>query len=64
MATARANLKIVTMHKKATERALVAAHGNRTKAAKLLGVSVRTVRNWIKRYHLEAKYPYQRGRQK
>jgi transcriptional regulator with PAS, ATPase and Fis domain len=60
----RANLKIVNMRKRITEKALTQTGGNRTKAADILGVSVRTVRNWIKKYDLGAKFPYQRGRQK
>jgi transposase len=52
------------MQKKATEHALTTAGGNRTQAAEFLGVSVRTVRNWIKKYDLEARFPYTRGRQK
>jgi DNA-binding protein Fis len=57
-------LKIAQMQKRSTEHALAGCDGNRTKAAEVLGVSVRTVRNWIKKYGLSAKYPYRRGRQK
>lgn len=64
MTTERSNLKIAHMRKRATERALVETGGNRTRAADILGVSVRTVRNWIKKYELGEKFPYQRGRQK
>lgn len=57
-------MKIEDMHKQAAEEALKKAGGNRTRAAEMLGVSVRTVRNWIRRYALDSKYPSQRGRQK
>jgi len=58
------NLKIADIRKKAAERALIETRGNRTRAAEILGVSVRTVRNWIKRFGLNTRFPYQRGRQK
>ena len=63
MAIKKANLKIDSIRKKAAEDALLNTNGNRTKAAQILGVSVRTVRNWINRYELGKKFPYQRGRQ-
>lgn len=37
--------------------ALRETRGNRTHAAALLGVSLRTIRNWIKKHDLRAKYP-------
>lgn len=55
-------LKIEQMLKKEAEKALGQAEGNRTKAAEILGVSVRTVRNWIKKFNLSEKYPFKRGR--
>lgn len=39
------------------ERALEEFDGNRTHAAASLGISVRTMRNWIKRFNLGGKYP-------
>jgi hypothetical protein len=39
------------------ERALDEFDGNRTHAAASLGISVRTMRNWIKRFNLAGKYP-------
>ena len=56
--------RLSEIRKKAVERALTETKGNRTKAADILGISVRTVRNWIKKYGLGEKFPYQRGRQK
>jgi transposase len=64
MSSEKTSLKIVQMQKRATEKALTETGGNRTRAAEILGVSVRTVRNWIRRYELGLKFPYQRGRQK
>jgi len=43
--------------------ALKKTNGNRTLAAERLQVSVRTVRNWIKRYDLSLNFPPLRGRQ-
>lgn len=39
------------------ENALRECDGNRTHAAAFLGISVRTMRNWIKRFNLETKFP-------
>ena len=64
MTVEKTTLKIAQMQKRATEKALTETGGNRTHAADILGVSVRTVRNWIKRYELGPKFPYKRGRQK
>jgi transposase len=36
--------------------------GNRTLAADKLDVSVRTIRNWIKKYDLLPSFPVERGR--
>lgn len=55
--------KLVHLQKKAIEQALKETEGNRTKTASILGISVRTVRNWIQKFHLAEKYPYRRGRQ-
>ena len=40
------------MERKLIQHTLQKVNGNRTKAAKILGVSVRTIRNKIKKYHL------------
>ena len=41
--------------------ALTVTKGNRTQTAMLLGVSIRTVRNWIKKYRLAKMCPPQSG---
>lgn len=64
MTVEKGALKITQIHRRAAEKALTETSGNRTKAAEILGVSVRTVRNWIRRYDLGTRFPYQRGRQK
>jgi transcriptional regulator with PAS, ATPase and Fis domain len=43
-------------------RALKKTNGNRTLAADKLGISVRTVRNWINRFDLSKDYPAIRRR--
>ena len=49
--------------KKQLVAALKKTDGNRTLAAEKLQVSVRTVRNWIKRFKLCSEFPPLRGRQ-
>jgi len=46
------NLTLEEMEKRLIQHTLQKVGGNRTKAAKALGVSVRTIRNKIKKYHL------------
>jgi DNA-binding NtrC family response regulator len=41
----------------ATKEALTKTGGNRTEAAVLLNVSVRTLRNWINKYKLTKSHP-------
>lgn len=45
------------MHRNAVIWALRQKKGNRTHAAKLLGISVRTLRNWIKKFKIEGHIP-------
>jgi len=45
-------LSLEEMEKKLIEHVLCKVDGNRTRAAEILGVSVRTVRNKIKKYRL------------
>jgi transcriptional regulator with PAS, ATPase and Fis domain len=45
------------MKKEALIAALKSSNGNRTKASKSLNISVRTIRNWIKRFALEKRFP-------
>lgn len=39
------------------EEALKKFDGNRTHSAASLGISVRTMRNWIRRFNLQDKFP-------
>lgn len=50
-------LRIDRIHKRWTRRALKYSRGNRTHAADYLGVSLRTIRNWIKRFDLAREFP-------
>lgn len=50
------------LRKKELTKILKLVHGNRTHAAAKLGVSVRTIRTWIKNYGLNKKFPARRGR--
>ena len=43
-------LPLAELEKRAIRDALVATHGNRTQAAELLGISIRTLRNKLKEY--------------
>jgi len=43
--------------KRITEAALSHTGGNRTDAADLMGISVRTLRNWINKFNLAREYP-------
>jgi len=54
-ATFVAGLTLHEMEKQLLEKTLVATGGNRTRAAELMGVSLRTVRNKIREYGLPAK---------
>ena len=47
-----AGLSLRDAERKLLELTLVATEGNRTRAAELLGVSLRTIRNKIRDYHL------------
>lgn len=53
---------LVDLKKSALIKALKESKGNRTHTASKLGVSVRTVRTWIKEYSLSTKFPARRGR--
>lgn len=52
----RANGKLKEMEKELILKTLNEVKGNKTKAAKLLGVSVRTIRNKLKEYRLEDSF--------
>ncbi len=43
-------LNVDSVLEKLTREALTYTKGNRTEAAKLMGISVRTLRNWINKY--------------
>ena len=45
-------LNLESLERVAIERSLIETGGNRTHASKLLGISVRTLRNKLKRYEL------------
>jgi transcriptional regulator with PAS, ATPase and Fis domain len=44
------------------KNALRQTGGNRTLAADRLNISVRTIRNWVKKYSLAEEFPPVRGR--
>jgi len=50
-------LPLSEIEKKAILDTLVAAQGNRTKAAEMLGISIRTLRNKLNEYRLEDGVP-------
>jgi len=50
-------LNVQAYHKFLAEKALTKHHGNRTHAAHDLGISIRTLRNWIAKFHLAKRYP-------
>jgi DNA-binding NtrC family response regulator len=45
-----------------TRAALKQCGGSRTETALLLGVSIRTLRNWIRKYKLSAEFPASFGK--
>jgi transcriptional regulator with GAF, ATPase, and Fis domain len=53
--------QILKLKREALIRALEATHGNRTHAARDLGVGIRTVRNWITRFGLATRFPASYG---
>lgn len=52
------------LKKKRLCNALKKVSGNRTLAAEALGVSVRTIRNWINKFDLSKQFPPVHGRKK
>lgn len=48
---------IETLIEKATRDALKFTGGNRTIAADMMGISVRTLRNWIAKFKLAKEFP-------
>lgn len=46
-----------------TKAAVYRTQGSRTEAAKVLGISIRTLRNWIRRYDLGKQIPPPRQQQ-
>jgi DNA-binding protein Fis len=49
------------MEKTLIYKTLDKAHGNKTKASRILGISVRTMRNKLHEYGLEGKWDDQEG---
>lgn len=54
--------QIDELKRKRLKTVLRKVKGNRTFAAEQLGVSVRTVRNWINKFDLLSEYPPVRGK--
>lgn len=49
------------MRRALLDEALSYTKGNRSEAARLMGVSLRTCRNWINEFRLKGKYPPRLG---
>lgn len=52
---------LLEIKKDALIRAMAVAGGNRTKAAEILGVSIRSIRNWILEFGLSEIFPARVG---
>jgi len=57
------DLHLPTIHKSVTAKALERFQGSRHKAAKAMGISIRTLRNWVHKFGLDAAFPSKPGRQ-
>jgi DNA-binding protein Fis len=55
--TLKSGVTLQDMERQLLEKTLEATGGNRTRAAELMGVSLRTVRNKIRTYGLPARRP-------
>ena len=56
----RPGVSLENMERKLLQMTLEATHGNRSRTAEMLGVSLRTVRNKIRSYGLPARTKYGR----
>jgi len=61
LARLHAGMSLESMQKRLLKMTLEATAGNRSHAAEMLGISLRTVRNKIREYHLPARRQYSHG---
>jgi DNA-binding NtrC family response regulator len=61
-ASVRSVTKFEQLVKGILENELLLNNGNRMKTARTLGISVRTIRNWIKKYKIKSQSEYKRYR--
>lgn len=57
MTKPKSDLDVGDVLEKTTVTALERAEGNRTLAAEILGINLRTLRNWIRKMRLAKRFP-------